>query len=246
MTSTAELIGIAMDHHNRTDNIRRRATNSVESACKRIERNIKLGVWRPGHRIPTERELQAELGVARNTLRKGLKRLEREGQIVRHIGRGTFVAEIKAVSPQNFLERLSGCSPTEVMEVRMMLEPRAAELAATRGSQAELQFLEECLKGADNASDLQTFEHWDGLLHKTIIQATKNELLIGLYEAINAIRNQPEWTKLKERTVTAQRRRTYQKQHEELVTALRERDARTARERMRTHLAVVRGNLFKK
>lgn len=226
-------------------NVRRRANDSVDSACKRIERNIKLGLWKPGHRIPTERELQAELRVARNTLRKGLKRLEREGRIVRHIGRGTFVAELKANTPQNFLERLSGCSPTEVMEVRMMLEPRAAELAATRGSHTELQFLDECLKSADSAPDLQTFEHWDGMLHKTIIQATKNELLIGLYEAINAIRNQPEWTKLKERTVTAQRRKMYQKQHAELVTALQERDAKTARQRMRAHLLAVRSNLFK-
>jgi GntR family transcriptional repressor for pyruvate dehydrogenase complex len=227
-------------------NARRRASDSVESACKRIERNIKLGLWKPGHRLSTERELQTELGVARNTLRKGLKRLERDGKIVRHIGRGTFVAELKAATPQNFLERLSGCSPTEVMEVRLMLEPRAAELAATRGSHIELQFLEECLRGAAGASDLPTFEHWDGLLHKTVIQATRNELLIGLYESINAIRNQPEWTKLKERTLTAQRRKTYQKQHTELVAALKERDSRTARQRMRAHLLAVRSNLFKK
>jgi len=227
-------------------NARRHASDSVESACRRIERNIKLGLWKPGHRLPTERELQAELGVARNTLRKGLQRLEKDGKIVRHVGRGTFVAELKAATPQDFLARLSGCSPTEVMEVRLMLEPKAAELAAARGSHTELQFLAECLRGANAAADLQTFEHWDGLLHKTIIQATKNELLIGLYEAINAIRNQPEWAKLKERTVTAQRRKTYQKQHTEIVAALKERDSRTARHRMRAHLLAVRGNLFKK
>jgi GntR family transcriptional regulator, transcriptional repressor for pyruvate dehydrogenase complex len=236
-----------MDHsRNGNSNPRRRAADSVESACKRIERSIALGLWKPGHRLPTERELEVELGVARNTLRKGLKRLEREGKIVRHVGQGSFVAELKAASPQNFLERLSGCSPTEVMEVRLMLEPRAAELAATRASHGELQFLEECLKCAEGAPDLLTFEHWDGLLHKTIIQATKNELLIGLYEAINAIRNQPEWTKLKERTVTAQRRKTYQLQHTELVAALMERDSRTAFKRMRAHLVAVHSNLFKK
>jgi DNA-binding FadR family transcriptional regulator len=202
-------------------------------------------MWKAGHRLPTERELQVQLGVARNTVRKGLARLEREGKIVRHVGRGTFVAELKANAPQNFLERLSGCSPAEVMEVRLLLEPRAAELAATRASSGELQFLMECLKGAEGASDLETFEHWDGLLHKTIIQATKNELLIGLYEAINAIRNRPEWAKLKERTVTVRRRRAYQKQHAALVAALSDRDRQATRHLMRTHLLAVRNNLFK-
>ena len=235
-----------MDQITETDGgARRRAKSSVESACKRIERNIKLGLWKPGHQLPTERALQMELGVARNTLRRGLKRLEQEGRIVRYVGRGTFVAELKAAEPQNFLERLSGCSPSEVMEVRLMLEPKAAELAAARGSQTELQFLEDCLHGAAAASDLPTFEHWDGLLHKTIIGATKNELLIGLYESINAVRNQAEWTKLKERTVTPRRRGLYQKQHVELVAAIRERDTRAARRHMRVHLLAVRGSLFK-
>src|SRR5688572_27744725 len=108
----ATAVGTQMDQAKPArSNIRRRASDSVDSACRRIERNIKLGMWKPGHRLPTERELQVELGVARNTLRKGLQRLEREGKIVRHVGRGTFVAELKAATPQNFLERLSGCSP---------------------------------------------------------------------------------------------------------------------------------------
>lgn len=225
-------------------NARRRAAQSVESACATIERNIAVGLWKPGHRLPAERELEEQLGVARNTLRKGLKRLESEGKIVRYVGRGTFVAEMQPAPPKSLFERVSGCSPAEVMEVRLMLEPRAAELAAARASQAELQMLDECLRSAKIAADLRTFEHWDGLLHKTIIQAAKNELLAGLYEAINLIRNQPEWTKLKERTVTAKRRETYQLQHVELVRALTERDSRAARQKMEAHLLAVRGNLL--
>jgi GntR family transcriptional repressor for pyruvate dehydrogenase complex len=241
-----------MDHNNGDNKApgrqvpRRRASDSVDAAIKSMERSIKLGQWKPGHRLPTERELEGQLGVSRNTLRKGLKRLEREGKIIRQVGRGSFVAESKAATPANFIERLSGCSPTEVMEVRLMLEPKAAELAASRASHSELQFLEECLRGAENAPDLQTFEHWDGLLHKTIIEATGNELLIGLYEAIDAIRNQPEWTKLKERSVTGQRRMAYQQQHTGLVAAIKERDSRMARLLLRSHLLTVSRNLFKK
>jgi GntR family transcriptional regulator, transcriptional repressor for pyruvate dehydrogenase complex len=235
-----------MDSERIPSGIRKRANASVNSACDRIERNITLGLWKPGQRLSAERELQVELGVARNTLRKGLKRLEQQGKIVRFVGRGTFVAEQQFATPEGLIDRLRGCSPTEVMEVRLMLEPRAAELAAARGGRSELEFLGECLKAAEAAADLATFEHWDGLLHKTIVQATRNELLIGLYEVITAVRNQPEWARLKERTVTPQRRKTYQAQHAELVAALRDRDARTARHRMRAHLLMVRGNLVKK
>jgi DNA-binding FadR family transcriptional regulator len=226
-------------------NVRRRAAAASQSVVEMVEANIASGRWAPGTQLPTERALEAEFGVARNTLRKYLKHLEAAGKIVRQVGRGAFVAEpAKDTLPVATLRRLSDCSPADVMEVRLMLEPRAAELAATRASFADVRFMSDCLASAAEARETAVFEHWDALLHKAIIEASRNYLLAGLYEAINAVRNQPAWKALKERTVTPQRREQYQAQHTRLVSALQDRDSQRAHDEMRAHLLQVRANIL--
>lgn len=211
-----------------------------------IEHNIGSGAWPAGHQLPTERELEAALGVARNTLRKGLRQLEREGKIVRHVGRGSFVAQRPAADEgaAPLVDRIIGSSPSEVMEVRLQLEPWAGELAAGRANAADLRYMRECVEKAGGAEDIQSFEHWDGQLHQTIIGAAKNELLARLYEAINLVRLQPEWVKLKERTLTPARRDLYQAQHTAIVEALCERDPARVGQLIREHLEQVRRNLI--
>jgi GntR family transcriptional regulator, transcriptional repressor for pyruvate dehydrogenase complex len=227
-------------------NKRVRAADAVAAIMEKIERNISDGVWKPGYQLPTERELEIELGVARNTLRKSLKRLEEEGKIVRQIGRGSFVAEpaddLDKVTP--LLARVLGSSPAEVMEIRLTLEPWAAGLAATRATGDDLAKMRNCIAQAAVAPDVPTFEKWDGELHQAIISSAKNGLLSGLYEAINTVRHQPEWMKLKERTVTDERRAAYHYQHGEIVDALSERDPDRAAKLIRAHLIAVRESLL--
>src|SRR5664279_3559216 len=66
--------------------------------------------------------------------------------------------------------------------------------------------MDEALLCRRQAQRLAKFEFWDGRLHQTIIDAARNGLLASLYDAINTVRQQPEWAKLKERTVTPERR----------------------------------------
>ena len=75
---------------------RERASLGIESLVSMIERNIEVGVWKPGAKLPTERELEKQLGLSRNTLRRGLRRLEDQGRIVRYVGRGSFIADVSA------------------------------------------------------------------------------------------------------------------------------------------------------
>jgi DNA-binding FadR family transcriptional regulator len=223
-----------------------RASDAVSAVVSRFEANIEDGTWKPGFRLPTERELEIELGVARNTLRKGLKRLEAEGRIVRQIGRGSFVSDRVShggSKAQNILDRVLGSSPAEVMEIRLVLEPWAGSLAATRATTADLAVMRDCLVQAKAATDIPGFEVWDGKLHEVLIAAAKNELLAGLYEGINMARVQPEWMKLKERTVTPDRRQMFQHHHEEIVEAVCDRDPDLAAERLRVHLLAVRQSL---
>ncbi len=239
-----------MDHENAplsSPSVRARAAGAVDALVSHIEDNIDAGFWRPGFRLPTEREFEREFGVARNTIRKGLKRLEKAGKITRHVGRGSFVTDPHALSlsdNRGILSRMVGASPAEVMEIRLVLEPWASSIAATHATSADLAYMRECLTRGEEAIDVPTFEIWDGKLHEAIIAATKNGLLIAFYEAVNLARHQPEWIKLKMRSVTPERKQLYQGHHAVLVEALRERDAAKAQELTREHLLAVRSALL--
>ncbi len=237
---------ILMPDRSAASNRRSRATSVIASVVEEIEGNIGSGAWPPGFRLPTERELEERFGIARNTFRKALKQLEDSGKIVRQVGRGSFVADQPAPANEarSLVEQVMGSSPAEIMEVRLMLEPHAAQLAAHRASAADLRHMEHCLERALAAPDVHTFEQWDGALHQAIVESVRNDLLLAIYRVINDVRQQPEWIRLKERTVTPERQTRYQAEHTALVNALKERDAETARRLMQEHLLVVRQNLL--
>ena len=57
-----------------------------------LKKRISLGEWMENGRMPPERDLASEFGVARNTVRRAVGLLEEDGTVVRHVGRGTFLA----------------------------------------------------------------------------------------------------------------------------------------------------------
>jgi DNA-binding FadR family transcriptional regulator len=238
-----------------TRNIRTRAATGANALVQLIESNIADGSWTAGFRLPPERDLEKQFGVSRNTLRKSLKLLQDKGSIIRHVGRGSFVAEPRQalspatvvpepVSADSLVRRIHGASPAEIMEVRLVVEPAAIELAALRANAGDVRRIRECLAQSEQAADIAEFEHWDGQLHVAIVSASKNSLLMDLYSTMNETRNQPEWLRLKHRSLTPERRRVYQEQHRRIVDALADRDANAARTELREHLLLVRSNLL--
>lgn len=205
---------------------------------------IRNGTLEDGAQLPPERVLASELGVARNTLRRALEHLERDGYLVRRIGAGTFVRVTGKGEETGLRGRLRFASPAELMEVRLIIEPQAAAMAATRASSADLDAIEEALAKSLSARGLAEFEHWDAQLHLMIFRGTKNSVLVDYCQAINAIRNEPHWYRLKKRSVNADARALYDRQHADLVTALKERDPEKARLVAMRHLSNVRDNLL--
>ncbi len=226
-------------------NARMKARQTTTAALAFIEGEIGSGTWKPGQKLPTERELVERFGLARNTLRKVLDQLEAKGAITRHVGRGTFVAESSAsgVSSDQLVSKIHRASPAEVMDIRLMLEPQSGEIASARATASDLNEMERCLHECEIAKSVVAFETWDGRLHQRIVAATRNQLLIDIYDAINSVRRTAQWGKLKERSLTAERRTIYQLQHRRIVAALRQRDGEQARAEIRDHLLSVRESL---
>jgi GntR family transcriptional repressor for pyruvate dehydrogenase complex len=218
------------------------AFKSAEDMAGDMARKIEKGEWPDGFRLPPERELAATYGLARNTVRRALDQLD--DRVVRLVGRGTYVKGRSPSPGPQFLGRLKEASPSDVMEVRLIIEPHAAALAAVRASAEDLAAIEDALRKSLAAKGTAEFEHWDAALHLAIFRAAKNALLVDYCEAINAARNQPHWYRLKQRSMTEERRRRYDSDHGAIVAALLQRDAEAARRLQHAHLARVRDNLM--
>lgn len=226
----------------------------VREVVERLRQGLADGRLAPEGRLPPERDLAQDLGVSRGTLRKALMTLEREGRVWRHVGRGTFTSRPgggwrgggrTAAAMDGRDDPMSQTSPAEVMEVRLMLEPRIAALAALRATPAELREMDACVVQGERAADVATFETWDGRLHRLVAASARNALLLTLFDTVNAAREGELWGRLKAASLTPERRRGYVRQHARIVAAIRDRDTDRAARLMDEHLAAVRRHLLR-
>lgn len=207
--------------------------------------HLKSGTWRAGHRIPTERALCEQFGLGRSAVRRVLAQLKEAGLITQTVGSGTYVTEqAPGLLPALGGTSLATTSPAELMEARMALEPAIVELVVRNATPADFARMTQCCDQAEQATTLDAFEHWDGLLHEVIAEAAHNSFIGTVFRLMNQARAQGEWGMLKRKSVTPERRAAYQREHRALVAALRERDLATALAHTRDHLLHVRRNLL--
>jgi DNA-binding FadR family transcriptional regulator len=213
-----------------------------------------------GTRLPTERQLAVHLGVSRAAVRHAMAVLQAEGRVSREVGRGTFLRGPAVAGPDAApvpvpaAARVPGAAPgvadsddyapADVMAVRRLFEPNAMSLVVAWATARDFAEMERCLHGGERAADHDEFEVWDAALHRSIITATRSPLLIRLYAEVERARHGRMWGDLKRRSASAARRDEYRRDHEEIVTALRLRDADRATAAMRTHLTRVSGHLL--
>jgi DNA-binding FadR family transcriptional regulator len=142
------------------------------------------------------------------------------------------------------LQRISGTSPVDVMNVRLMVEPQAAAAAASNATDVDLASIREAHEAAVACNETSSFEAHDAEFHKRIFSATRNELLTCLDDILRVIRTQSPWIEIKRRSYSEERRLGYCADHDQIVKALFGRDAKKAAKAMRSHLIAVNRNLF--
>lgn len=148
-----------------------------------------------GDKLPTEAELCETLGVARHTLREGIKRLSQLGILESKTGSGTYVSESSYQKVEEYLVFLKDrreISKKEIYDVRIALESTAARAAARNATDADIRQLEVILnrmKRAVEASDYDKFVEFNIEFHNAIADISQNRLLIGITQTIqNLIR----------------------------------------------------------
>ncbi|MDX5445840.1 MAG: FadR family transcriptional regulator [Zoogloeaceae bacterium] len=198
----------------------------------------------PGSRLPPERELSEILGVSRGDLRKAFAVLEAEGQIWRHVGKGTFIGP----KPVDALMTLHGVeqqtNPAEVMRTRLLMETALAREAALNANHADIEAMRRCLRASRASRSWRQYETTDNQLHQLIAEATHNSLLVAMYDALNAVRRTIVWGRMRSSEGGPPEDHHSFAEHERIVAAIEERDIEGASRAMYEHLRGVEYRLM--
>lgn len=211
-------------------------TTLTASTFEQLISYVVNGAWKAGDRIPPERELCQQLGIARTSLREAVKAMELIGMLDSRVGDGTFVCPRSEFLSRPLLWAFTGTDHEElrdIMEAREFLERDLAGLAAERASEGEMAVIAQAIGRmresiAQNESILQA----DMEFHLAIADAAHNEVLRN---AVQLLRNlMKQWLVLK--LLIPQVPEHVLKQHEIIYEAIRNHDTSAARAAMWTHL----------
>src|ERR1700730_3201445 len=209
---------------------------------ERIIKQIVVGEFHIGERLPSENQLGTELGVSRAVVREALARLQADGVTIARRGAGTYVQrqpgrEFLRLAPIGGIADLMRC-----FEFRVALEGEAASLAALRRNDDDLNTIEgafERLNLINAAGELGVEE--DIIFHAAIAAASRNQLFIQTLEALaKHVFNGMNLTRHISLSRNKRRLALVQEEHSRIVQAIRDLDPDEARAAMRTHISNAR------
>lgn len=214
------------------------------STLTQLRAYLARGDLSPGARLPAERELAEIIGVSRSELRKALAVLEREGEIWRHVGKGTFVGSRPSEEIASLRAIAERTGPAEVVRARLLLEPQIAAEAALHASAHDLETMRLCLAASERAPSWRHYEACDNRLHRTIAEASRNTLILALFDTLNGVRRAVVWRRRRDPPDRPPRDHHSFAEHRAIVEAIGARDAGAAAEAMRRHLRSVARRLL--
>ena len=193
-------------------------------------------------RLPTERQLAESLGISRRSVRRALEVLEAEGLVWRRQGAGTFAGP----RPDTLTEHEGlEANFSEVMEVRLRLEPQLAQLAALRASPGAIARMRDLIIRLEDSDDADGRELWDSALHREIARAAGNRFFLMIFDSMDRARHDEAWRALRERARNRANLAQTMRQHRDIVDAIAAHDPVRAGAAMRTHLMSVHDGILR-
>jgi GntR family transcriptional repressor for pyruvate dehydrogenase complex len=210
-----------------------RRVNLTSQVMESIKHYIVDNDLKPNDRLPTEKELVAELGVSRNILREALKSLEAVGLIEIRVGDGMYVCEFDYATVLSHISFAISRTIQELkhfMHARVVIEVGALQYVVERITDEDIAELDDILDRYDEAVTLEQSAKIDLEFHQRVLAASGNPVLaefgtfLGRFfiEALFFVNSNP-----KPHTSTA---------HRDLVEALRDRDLARSAQILRAHI----------
>ena len=218
-----------------------RTSRLYEQIVQQIEESIVKGDLKAGDQLPAERELALRFGVSRTAVREAVKALREKGLVEAYSGRGTFITDGTTHAVRQSLDLMVKIGQPEgsshLAEVRAILEPEIAALAATRIQESELATMREAVAIMDRSGqDPDSYIEADLDFHLALAEGAANPLILSLLDSIVGL-------------LREQRLRIFrvpggpdrgQVHHKRILEAVERHDAEKAREAMRAHLSQVK------
>ena len=206
---------------------------------RQIVAMIDSGQFPPGSRLPGERDLAAQLGVSRVTVREAQIALQAQRRIEVRTGSGA-----KVLAPSTSNGAMPPVNAFELTQARTLFESEAAALAATTITDEEVEALDKLVEhmredSGGGSGDDSLHEDADRGFHLTIANATKNAAIIETVERLWQIRTDVEEIRQAYDSICGITPDMRLAEHQEIADALRRRDPVGAREAMRRHFACI-------
>jgi DNA-binding FadR family transcriptional regulator len=218
------------------------AQTLTQAVAEHLRTLIHHGEVGPGDRLPTERELAEQLGVARISVREAIKILQLHGyvQVRRGALGGTYVTELtEPLEKWRMRMRTQAGEFDDVIDFRIALETDAARLAATRRDRSDLAALRAAIAKLDQVdSGHAAFRLADSQFHRGVARAARNVRLETAIESARGELFSPHDLLPYVNPVDESRR-----DHQQICDAVRDRDPDRAAGAMREHIERTRYQL---
>ena len=214
-----------------------------EAVLQRFIGLLREGRLEPGDKLPPERELATMLGVSRPSVRQALSALGLIGVVEARQGSGTYVAaNLDRLPLEPFLYRLllNQGAFDELMQLRMLIEPAVAALAAKRASDDDIKAIRKSFDRYESSVDkgVEAEAASGRAFHQAIAHAAAPHTLVNLLEGLNDL------IEATGRLIGAERRGVSLDAHRAILGALADRDAPRSEQLMRQHLEDVNERIF--
>lgn len=213
-----------------------------EQVAAALAQAIIEGAHAVGERLPSERDLAAQFGVSRPTIREAIIALELDGLVEVRMGSGVYVRTDKPTLPG-----ATDIGPFELFEARRAIESEAAAMAAARISDAALAELTTLLAEmeTENERNVEMSEDADMRFHLAIARATQNSGMEAAVEMLWAARARSPQAQALTYKVRAAGVKPRIHEHAAILDALAARDPARARRAMHEHISRVIDQLLK-
>ena len=218
-----------------------------DEVYKQIVSLISNGHLKPGDKIPSERELSAELGISRQSIREALNRAEVMGLIDVRQGEGSFILSSlnESLKPpltvimEDEVERIF-----DFLEIRKLVEGWCAEKAALEATGEELKDMKTILdKMKKVVSKDKQWEELDLVLHRSIAKATHNIVAIHIMDALKV--NFSLFFRFTKSMPSSERLDVLWQHHYEIIDAIARKESIEAKQKVIDHLNFIEGKIRK-
>lgn len=224
-----------------------KTTKVYEQVIVQIKDMINSGTLKKGDKLPSERELASGLGVSRASIREALRALEVIGLISCRQGEGNFVRESfddNLFEPLSVMFTLNQSKPSDIFDLRRVMEVETAALAAKSITKKELEELKKLIDDMNDCEDEEKKVKLDKKFHYKIAKASKNFLIVTVLSTLSTLIDSLIKDARAQILKNKKNEEIIDLQHKSIVDALEKGDSEEAASMMRIHMKLINENLI--